>query len=366
MRNNIAALRSFLQPSTQFCAVIKANAYGHGIREVAKICSEEGVRLFAVDNIDEAMTVHELFPQATVFILGYTPPERLYDAVSTGAIQVVYDVETILELTKHASRLHKPARLSLKIETGLHRQGTTLRGLENLLDTIRRAGDLVSVESVATHFASAEEIENPMNTYQVQQFIAALHIIQRYGYQPEFQHLACSAAGMASPEAQGTMVRFGIALYGLWPSKEIKRHVILGRQNVELTPVLQWKTCIAQIKDVSAGSAVGYGGKFVANRPMRIAILPVGYYDGYDRALSQKGEVLIRGRRCAVLGVICMNMMIVDVSAVPAVANHDEVTLLGRDGMHILTADDMATAIGTIHYEVVTRLNPLTQRIIVD
>ena len=154
-------------------------------------------------------------------------------------------------------------------------------------------------------------------------------------------------------------------MYGLWSSKTQKRQVILGRQNIELHPVISWKTRIAQIKDIPPGATVGYNCTYTANRPLRIAVLPVGYYDGYDRSLSNKGEVLIRGRRCPVLGNVCMNMIMVDVSAVPSVAADDVATLIGRDGMNTVTADDLAAIIGTINYEVVTRINPLLPRIIV-
>jgi alanine racemase len=365
MENTIASLRSFLLPSSSFCAVVKANAYGHGLENVVTICCDTGIDHFAVDSIDEAMIVRSLDPKATIFILGYTVPERLHHVVEIDAIQTIYDPETVIAITKHAARFERPARVSVKVETGLYRQGATPRILENILESIGRAGDSIILEGVASHFASSEVPGSPMTPYQLRQFQSLLNIVDQYGFTPRYQHIACSAAGLLSPETQGTMTRFGIALYGLWPSKDAKRQMVLGRQNVELTPALSWKTRIAQIKDVPPGAAVGYGGTHVANRPLRLAVLPVGYYDGYDRALSNKGEVLIRGRRCPVIGNVCMNMIMVDVSAVPGVAVDDVVTLIGRDGMHAVTADDLALTIGTINYEVVTRINPLLPRVIV-
>ncbi|MEK7632332.1 MAG: alanine racemase [Patescibacteria group bacterium] len=365
MEQNIAALRTFMKPESTFCAVIKANAYGCGMREAATIATECGIDTFAVDSIDEAVGLRELLPKATIFILGFTVSERLNDVVAIDAIQTVYNPETIVEITKHALHRHRPARVSIKIETGLHRQGVNPRGLVSLLDAIHAAGDSILVEGVGTHFACAEEPTDPMNAYQMKHFAAAVQSIRDAGYTPRYEHIACSAAAMVDRETQGTMSRIGIALYGLWSSKTQKRQVVLGRQNIELHPVLSWKTRIAQIKDIPPGATVSYGCTYTANRPLRIAVLPVGYYDGYDRGLSNKGEVLIRGRRCPVLGIVCMNMIMVDVSAVPSVAVDDVATLLGRDGMNAITAEDIAAIIATSHYEVVTRINPLLPRIIV-
>ncbi len=365
MEQNIAALRTFLKPESAFCAVIKANAYGCGMREAALIAARCGVDTFAIDSIDEAVGLRELLPKATIFILGVTVPERLADVVAIDVIQTVYNPETIVEISKYAHQHHRPARVSLKIETGLQRQGVGPRGLIALLDAVRAAGDSIVVEGVGSHFASSEEPTDPMTAYQMKHFAAAVQTVHDAGYTPRYIHIACSAAAMVDRESQGTMTRFGIALYGMWSSKNLKRHIVLGRQNIELHPVLSWKTRIAQIKDIPPGATIGYGGTHTANRPLRIAVLPVGYYDGYDRGLSNKGEVLIRGRRCPVLGIVCMNMMMVDVSAVPSAALDDVATLLGRDGMNAITAEDIAAIINTSHYEVVTRINPLLPRIIV-
>lgn len=363
VEQNVAALQSFLLPGVEFCAVVKANAYGHGQCEMTSLLLNAGVTHFAVDSIDEAALLRQQSPQATIFILDYTVPERLRDVVTLDAIQTVYDEKTILELSKFGTIEH-PARVSLKVETGLHRQGVGPRGIASVLEAIQRTEGRVVLVSAASHFASSEEPTEPMNAYQLKNFAHALEVIRAAGFDPKYQHIACSAAAMTNPASQGTMARYGIVIYGLWASKNHKRHMVLGRQNIELSPVLQWKTRIAQIKDVPPGGAIGYGGTHVANRPLRIAILPVGYADGYDRALSNRGEVLIRGRKCPVVGNVCMNLIMVDVSAVPAVAVDDDVILIGRDGMHAITADDLAAIIGTIPYEVVARISALLPRVV--
>lgn len=363
VEQNVAALRSFLLPGVEFCAVVKANGYGHGQREMTSLLLGAGVTHFAVDSIDEAVMLRDQSTDATIFILDYTVPERLCDVVRIDAIQTVYDERTILELSKFGT-VERPARVSLKVETGLHRQGVGPRGIVNVLDAIKHSEDRVLLVSAASHLASSEEPADPMNEYQLKNFVHALEAIRAAGFNPQYQHIACSAAAMTNASAQGTMVRYGIVLYGVWASKNHKRHVVLGRQNIELSPVLQWKTRIAQVKDVPPGGTIGYGGTHVANRPIRLAILPVGYADGFDRALSNRGEVIIRGRKCPIVGNVCMNVCMVDASAVPSVSADDEVTLIGRDGMHTVTADDVAATIGTIAYEVVARINPLLPRVI--
>lgn len=363
VEQNVAALQSFLSPGVEFCAVVKANAYGHGQQLITSLLLDAGVTHFAVDSIDEASMLREQSAEATIFILDYTVPERLKDVVAINAIQTVYDEKAILELSKYGTS-ERPAYVSLKIETGLHRQGVGPRGIASLLDAIRRTEGRVQLVSAASHFASSEEPTDPMNAFQLKNFTQALEAIHIAGFDPKYQHIACSAAAMTNAASQGSMVRYGIVLYGIWASKNHKRHVVLGRQNIELSQVLQWKTRIAQVKDIPPGGAIGYGGTHIANRPIRLAVLPVGYADGYDRALSNRGEVIIRGRKCPIVGNICMNLCMVDASAVPSVSVDDEVTLLGRDGMHTITADDIAATAGTISYEVVARINPLLPRVI--
>jgi alanine racemase len=361
--HNVASLRSFLVPESEFCAVIKANAYGHGQKEMTEIFLDCGVSHFAVDSIDEAEILRAQSEDAVIFILGYTVEERLRDVVRIRAIQTVYDEQTLIELSKWG-RVDVPALVSIKIETGLHRQGVGSRGLLSLLDTIRAAGNRIHLVGASSHFANAEEPTDAMNAFQLNHFTKALETMRYAGFSPRYQHIACSAAAMTTPTAQGTLSRFGIASYGLWSSKALKRHVVLGRQNIELRPVLEWKTRIAQVKDVPPGATIGYGGTHCANRPLRLAVLPVGYADGFDRGLSNTGEVLVRGRRCMILGTVCMNMIMVDVSAVPSVGVGDDVILIGKDGMHALTAEDIAAHVGTIHYEIVTRISARLPRVI--
>lgn len=366
LASNIDNLRSVLTPGVEFCAVIKANAYGHGLREVARLALRADVKTFAVDNLDEALVIRVLDSACTIFILGLTLPSRLTEVVSGRLVQTVYDVETVIGLSEAARALGTNAYISLKLETGLYHQGMDSRELDGVIEALKKIGDRVVVTGIGSHLASSEDLDNPdPTTEQMARFEDTVTSMTAQGIEPQYVHLACSASALTRVDAQYNMSRFGIVLYGLWPSSSVRRAVTLGRQRVDLAPVLAWRTTIAQVKSVAPGAQVGYGGHFVVNRPMRIAVLPVGYYDGYDRRLSNRSEVIIRGTRCNVLGNVCMNMIMVDVSTVPAAKAGDVATLLGRDGMNAITADDLAERCGTINYEIVTRINPLLPRIVV-
>ncbi|HRH31990.1 MAG TPA: alanine racemase [bacterium] len=366
LSSNIENLRSVLAPGVEFCAVIKANAYGHGTKEVARAALKAGVTTFAVDSVDEALLIRAIDPACTVFILGFTLPSRYLEVVLGRFVQTVYDPETIAGLAETARAKGTSALINLKLETGLHRQGMDARELEAAFEAIKKAGERITVFAVGSHFASSEDIDRPEPTFaQMQKFETLAATLADHDIAPKYAHMACSAAALTKVDTHYNMVRIGLSLYGLWPSASVRRAVTLGRQRVDLVPALSWKTTIAQVKSVVPGAQIGYGGHFVVNRPMRIAVLPVGYYDGYDRKLSRCGEVIVRGTRCPVLGNICMNMFMIDVSTVPAAKAGDTVTLLGRDGMNAITADDMADKVGTINYEIVTRINPLLPRIVV-
>ncbi|MFH1766999.1 MAG: alanine racemase [Patescibacteria group bacterium] len=366
LKSNINSLRSLLQPGVTFCAVVKANAYGHEIDSIVRLCLIEGIGHFAVDSIDEAIEVRKRAPEATVFILGYTVRERIPEIIRNNFVQTVYNEEDITEIGQCAAAEQKKAFINLKIETGTQRQGIPLKKIDPFLREIRRYERFLELTGISSHFADAEHVNAPEFTHeQTRVFQEAVEIAQRLGFDPIFKHIACSAAAIAHEETQGTMVRFGITLYGLWSSEELRRVNNVSQRAIDLKPVLAWRTKVAQVKDVASGTSIGYGRTYVSDRPIRIAVLPVGYYDGYKRASSRQGQVLIKGQRCSILGTICMNMMMVDVSTLPNVKTGDTVTLLGRDGMHEITAEELAENMSTINYEVVSQINPLLPRLVI-
>ncbi len=263
------------------------------------------------------------------------------------------------------SKYAKSFRVHLKIETGTSRQGILLKHLPNVLTEMQRMKH-VQIEGVSTHFANIEDTSNPeYATLQFTRFQDAVQTILDSGFKPSSIHCACSAAILLYPQTHGTLVRGGISLYGIWSSDLVQHTLRSTNVSIDLQPALSWKTRVGQIKELPSGTPIGYGLTHILNRQSRIAVIPVGYWDGYDRLLSSKGEVIIRGTRCRVVGRICMNMMMVDVSSVPDIQKGDEVLLLGTSGRHTISADSIAALTQTIPYEVVTRINPLLPRVVV-
>lgn len=362
---NRATLCATLTHDAVFAAVVKANAYGHDLALVVKTLSEAGQRTFCTDSLDEALVVRRIAPDADVIVLGMVPLERVREVISARCILTVVDEIMLAALRDEAVAQQTVARVNIDIETGLYRLGATQRALMDLARMLAANDRVLQLVGIMTHFATAEDVdEQDYVTAQMETLLAARDMLAAYGLQPPLVHASCSASTILRADTHGTMVRDGIALYGLWPDHELRLAVQRGRA-FELRPALSWRTTIAQVKDVPNGATVGYGRSFIANRPMRIAVMPVGYWDGYDRGLSGKGKVLVKGYVCPVVGRVCMNMTMIDVSAIPQVKAGDVATLIGREGMHTVSADDLAATLGTIHYEVVTRINPLLPRILV-
>lgn len=310
---------------------------------------------FGVDNIDEALTIRALDTKNPILILGYIPPERLKEVIENDISFSVYSKELLAMIRKLNNISAKP-RIHIKVETGTNRLGIPLDTLEEAMSFFQKHPDWI--EGVYTHFAETEDPQSSFWREQIAQFEKTIAFFKKKGVNPS-RHTASSAAALLYPEARYDMIRTGIGLYGLWPSGEIKNQ-ISKTKNINLKPVLTWKTKVVQIKEIKRGETVGYDRTFCTRRPTTIAILPVGYWDGYDRRLSNKGIVLIKGKRAPIVGNICMNMMMVDVTDVKNATMGDDVILMDAS----VSADEIAECIGTINYEVVTRINPLIARII--
>ena len=364
--HNIHHLRSLLSPGARFCAVVKGDAYGHGLKQVVDIAMRHGVDTFAVDHIDDALLIRQWTPHALILVLGYTMQDRFIDAITKQIHLTVYNKESIEMLEQKAKMVSKKALIHVKIETGTSRQGVLLEHLKDFLDSIR-VNPHIDLVGMSSHFANVEEADDASYAnLQFERFLQAKQQILAQGFQPLYIHTACSAALILYPDTHQTLVRAGISLYGLWSSKKTQQLIRKQHIDFDLRPVMTWKTRIVQIKSVARGTPIGYGLTEIVKQNSHIAILPVGYFDGYDRKLSSKGEVLIGGHRCRVLGRVCMNMIIVDVSAVPHLQIEQEVILLGRQGRHEISAEDLAEKIDTINYEVVTRLQSKIPRVVVS
>lgn len=365
LSSNIQTLRSLIGNGAVFCAIVKANAYGHGLKEVARIARRNGVDAFGVDCIDDALILRDLFPTSLIIVLGYTIPDRFHEAIREQIDLTLYDLEGLREAEAVASKSALPARVHLKIETGTSRQGVSMDDLPDLLNLFRESTHLQLI-GVSTHFANIEDTTNTeYATLQYQRFTQALELVRTFELEPQYIHSACSAAILLYPQTYGTLVRAGIAMYGIWSSPMVEETMHKQAVSCELQPVLSWKTRIAQVKSIPGGTPIGYGLTEIVQKRSRIAVLPVGYWDGYDRRLSSRGEVLIGGYRCKVMGRVCMNMTMVDVSSVPNVQKNQEVILLGKDARNFITADSIAQKISTIPYEVLSRINASIPRIVV-
>jgi alanine racemase len=346
-------------------AVVKANAYGHGLKEVAPIVNQNGADWLGVNSLEEGMALRQLRIRKPILILGCLPLEQIKEAIKNNLSLVVYNQETIKRANLVAARQKKKAKVHLKIETGTYRQGIKLDDLKDFSQFCLRKENIV-IEGTYTHYANIEDtLDHTFALNQLKKFKKAVKMINQINNQKPLCHTACSAAIILYPKTYFNLVRLGISLYGLWPSNEVKVLANRSRKKIELKPVLKWKSIIAQVKEVAKGETIGYGRSTKANRKMKIAVLPVGYWDGYDRKLSNSGQVLIKGQYAPVVGRICMNMMMVDVSGIKDSQPEEEVILIGKQGENEITAEELAEKMGTINYEVVTRINPLIPRKVV-
>jgi alanine racemase len=360
--HNLRQLRRGLKRGVAVCAVIKANAYGHGLREMARLLPSAD--WLAVNSLEEGAELRARGEKRRILVLGHVPLGRLSEAVDLDLDLTLFNLESLDALARCAAlEAARKLRVHLKVETGTGRQGVLPETVAEFADRLERVPGL-ELAGVSTHFANVEDtLNHGYAQEQLARFAGALETLARTGRRPPIVHTASTAAGILLPETHFDMVRTGIGLYGLWPSRETYLSAVMGRRAVpELRPVLSWKTRVAQIKRLPEGSYIGYGCTYRTTRPTRLGVLPVGYADGYDRGLGNTAHVLVRGRRAPVIGRVCMNLTMVDLTDVPAAALEDEAVLLGRDGEEGITAETLAGWAGTINYEVVTRISPLLER----
>ena len=365
LSHNISVLKKGLAPGAEIAAVVKSNAYGHGVRIAWRAFVEGGATWLCVDSLHEAQELRDDGYTGNLFVMGHIPPAHAKTAVSLDVRCMVYDRRQIDALGEAANATSRPLRLVMKLETGTQRQGLTIEAALNLAHYIARFPYLV-LEGTATHFANIEDTTDHSFAYeQLRIFNEYNDILTANGFRPTLRTIANSAAGILWPHTHCELVRAGITCYGMWPSTECYVSARLLGKDVDLRPALTWKTLIAQIKTVPAGSLIGYGCTYETTHESRIAVLPVGYYDGYDRAMSNLAYVLIRGKRAPVRGRICMNMCMVDVTDIPDAEPGDDVVLLGRQGGECLSAEQLATWAGTINYELTTQIQTNIPRIAV-
>lgn len=357
LRGNIREIRRITNSRAQVMAVVKADAYGHGAGQVSRAALQSGAAWLGVSLLQEALELRRQGIEAPVLIFGFTPDEDAEEVVSNGISQTVFTREAALALAAAARKLGRQARVHIKIETGMGRIGFPATG--ETVELIARLARLpnLEIEGIYTHFASADD---PGKSYAEQQFMKLQQVLKQLaarGVYIRWRHCANSPAVIELPYTHLDLVRPGIILYGLYPSPAAPRGLIA------LKPVMSLKARVVLVKEVAAGASIGYGCTYVARAATRIATLPLGYADGYSRLLSNKAEVLVRGRRAPVAGRVCMDQLMVDVGQIPGVKPGDEAVLIGRQGDGEVTADELADHIGTISYEIVARIGERVPRL---
>jgi len=366
LTHNIQQFRRLIGKKRMFLATVKANAYGHGIVEVSQIAVDAGVDWLGVQSLEEGILLREKGFTRPILVLGYVPFEGLKEAIARELRLTVYNFETLSRLAQACRKLRKNANLHLKIETGTYRQGITEEDVLSFAQKVKEFPELV-LEGISSHFANIEDTtDHSYAQYQLDTFKRVLGMLEKNKIEIPLKHMSCSASAILFPDTYFDMVRAGISMYGLWPSKETFLSCRLqNREPLLLRPVLSWKTRIAQVKKVPRGAFVGYGCTYRASRETILAVIPVGYYDGYDRRLSNSSYVLVKGRRAPLRGRVCMDFILADVTDIPGADMEEDVVLLGKDGEESITANDLASLVGTINYEIVTRINPLVPRLII-
>jgi alanine racemase len=387
LRHNLEVFRGLCGAATPIWTV-KANAYGHGaalvVKEIKKtivIPAKAGDQKTAVDSrlrgngnnsgngewlgvdsLDEAIVLRREGIDGPIIVLGWVPYPRLHEIAKYDLRLLLSSVQTVKELSKLKSK--NKIRVHLKIDTGTTRQGIFPEQALVMAHMIRAVG--LILEGAAMHFANIEDVNNP--TYadlQIERFTHAVSLLKASGFALPIVHAACSAAVMTRPETIFTAARVGIGLYGLDPSPLVAARYKQQKRGAALKPVLSWYSRIALLKKVSAGTPVGYGLTERTKQTTMVAIVPVGYADGYDRSLSSHGYVLINGKKCRVMGRVCMNMIIIDATPARGTKENDQVTLIGFDGKKNVSANELAAAADTINYEIVARLAEHINRFVI-
>ncbi len=361
MENNMISMHDNLSPGTKMLGVIKTNGYGHGSVRVGKML--EGLDFvfgYAVASSEEAMQLRSAGLKKAILILGYTFPYCYKELAENDIRPAVFREDSLDELCDAAKKAGKKIKVHIKVDTGMGRIGITPddEGLEFVKKVLER--DELEIEGVFTHFAKADETDKASAYAQYERFKRFTDRIENeLGYKIPIKHCANSAAILEMRDVRMDMVRAGITLYGLMPSDEV------NTGNVSLTAALSLHSHISYIKTIHAGQSVSYGGLFTAERDTKVATVPLGYGDGYPRMLTGKGSVLIGGKRCRILGRICMDQFMADVSDLPDVKEGDHVVLLGRDGNECITAEEIGELSGRFNYELVSLITDRVPRVYV-
>ena len=354
--SNIREIRALAGNDVKLMAVVKADGYGHGAEQIAKAV-DPYVDCYAVATVLEGIKLRRKWITKPILILGYTFPEDLKAVVEYDISQTIFTEEDARMLSETAVKAGKKASVHFALDTGMSRIG--FRDDAESAETVVRIAAMpgINAEGIFTHYATADEADLTKALRQRERYHHFVDVLREKGLELPYRHVANSAGIMEMPREDETMVRAGIILYGLYPSSDVHQ------EKLSLKPVMRYVSHVAYVKTLPAGCEISYGGTYTTTRDTRVATIPVGYADGYPRILSGKGDVLIHGHRCRILGRVCMDQMMVDVTGVPETVAGDLVTLIGRDGAEEITADELAALAGTINYEIVCGISARVPRL---
>lgn len=350
---NVRSVKSLVPDDVSLMAVVKANAYGHGAPEIARVASNNGAELLAVANIEEAFELRRAGIDSPILTLSYVPAEAISRAIDLGVRVTVYDCEQAQQYQSAADYSLKTLSTHIKVDTGMGRLGVLPADADALCRLVYELPAL-KLEGIFTHFSSADA-DSQHTAEQLSRFCDLLTALERKGLRFQYVHAANSAALLTEPSSRFNLVRPGLLLYGMNPLED-------GAGPDWLQPAMTWRTAIAQVKTLRAGSAVGYGNTYLTQGSESIAVLPVGYADGLRRAPRTWREVLVRGQRAPLVGRVSMEKTAINVSHIPGARAGDEVVLLGKQGDDEISAEEIASWIGSVNYEVITSIAPRAPR----
>ncbi len=360
-RHNLQNLRKYLDPQTRIMAIVKADAYGHGAVSCARIAVESGAANYlGAGVIEEGIELRENGLNAPILILGSIFPDEAEDLVRHNLATILCTQPLAQALSKEAEKQDKTVSVHIKVDTGMNRLGISPENLPTLLDQVRNLKNL-KIEALSTHFSSADDEDLSVTQAQLEKFQTALTILQKEGVHTPIVHCANTSALFKFPESHFNMVRPGLILYGVLPSPSLRPVIDQGENPFQ--PVMQWKSQIILLKPIAKNQPVSYSGSFTTQRNSLIATLPIGYADGLHRMLSNKMDVLIRGRRAPQVGNICMDMILIDVTDIPDVQAGDEVVIFGRQGDEMISVEELAVKGKTIPYEILCSVSKRVPRI---
>lgn len=358
LEHNLDAIHGCIERDTKIIAVVKADGYGHGAVPLAEVMEQrEDIWGYAVATPEEAEELYSNGIKKPILILGYTFQEYDEQIVKEGLRPAVFSLERAKQLSEEAVCQNKDCKIHIKLDTGMSRIGFQVT--EQSADEIAQIAALpnIIIEGIFTHFSKADETDKTFTRKQADTYEQMLTWLKDRQIEIPIHHVSNSAGIVDLPEYNKDIVRAGIILYGLWPSDEVEKN------NINLQPLLSLKSHVVHVKELEPGRIISYGGTFEVEKTMQIATVPVGYADGYPRSLSNKGYVLIHGKRAAICGRVCMDQMMVDVSEIPDVKPGDEVTLIGTDGAETITMEELGDMSGRFNYELACDLNKRIPRI---